>query len=196
MDEQYFNPSPQSAHDARVFEHTWAGRALRFETDAGVFSKRKLDSGTLLLLASLPKAFAGRALDLGCGWGAMGICMLAMWPGANVCMTDINARAVALARANLRANGLDAEVWQGDGLSQATGCFDLIATNPPIRAGKAVVYRLFEESLARLAPGGALYAVMRRQQGADSAARWLGERCGRVEIAGRGGGYRVFRARG
>ncbi len=193
MGEQYFSEQPASDHAERSCTIDCAGRALAMVTDAGVFSKGHLDPGTALLLSALPETLAGRALDLGCGWGAVGAWMAARWPGAEVALTDINARATALAERNLRANGLRAAVYQGDGLSAVPGALDLIAVNPPIRAGKAVVYRLFEEAVARLVPGGTLFVVIRKQQGADSAQRFLSSLMGKVEIVERGGGYRVIR---
>lgn len=194
MGEHYFSEAPASAHDLRSFTLEHAGRTLQFQTDAGVFSREHLDKGTALLLRALPDAFAGAVLDLGCGWGPVGVCLAARWPQASIVMTDINERAVALSCGNLQANGLRAEVVQGDGLTHLSTSFDLIATNPPIRAGKAVVLRLLEDSLAHLTPDGALYVVMRKQQGAESAQKHLQRLGAAVEIVERGGGFRVFRA--
>lgn len=194
MGEHYYSETPTSAHEVRRFTIEAAGRALAFETDAGVFSKEHLDKGTALLLEALPDRFEGRALDLGCGWGAVGVCLAARWPGAEIVMTDVNARAVALSAANLARNGLRAEVVQGDGLAHLDGPFDLIAANPPIRAGKTIVYRLLAESAERLSPGGALYVVMRKQQGAGSAQGYVASLGLAVEVVERGGGFRVFRA--
>ncbi len=196
MPEHYYTKTPTSGHDARAFSFAHAGRQLIFETDAGVFSKGHVDPGTAMLLKALPEAFAGRALDLGCGWGAIGAAMAAAWPGADVVLTDVNERAAALARQNLARNGLTAQVVTGDGFSAVKGTFDLIATNPPIRAGKAVIYPLFEQSAERLNKGGALLLVIRKQQGADSAVKFLSGVFSAVEILSRGsGGYRVIRAR-
>lgn len=195
MGEHYFSETPSAAHETRSFSYRYRGRSLAFETDAGVFSKAHMDKGTELLLKAVPEKFGGRALDLGCGWGAVGVCMASAWPEAEVVMTDINERAVELARENVGRNRLAAAVTQGDGLSRVEGTFDLIAANPPIRAGKAVVYRLFAESVERLEAGGELYVVIRKRQGAESAMRVLSELMGEVEVLERGGGFRVIRGK-
>ncbi len=192
MPDHYFTPQPSSAEDRVRFEHVDQGHTFRFVTDAGVFSREHMDKGTLLLLEALPPC-AGRALDLGCGWGGLGICYLRRNPGLTLVQADINARAVALTRENLAQNGLSAQVIQSDGLESVPGSFDLIACNPPIRAGKAVVYRLLDQAYAALSPDGGLYVVIRKQQGAPSAKAYL-ERCGgAVETVARGGGFWVLR---
>ena len=194
MAEHYYTQEPTSKHEEHAFTLECAGRALRFETDAGVFSKLRLDPGTALLLKALPENFSGRALDLGCGWGPVGCCMAARWQHARIALCDVNERAAGLARENLRRNNLSGEVSCGDGLDAVEGAFDLIAVNPPIRAGKAVIYRLFAQSAQRLTAGGNLYVVMRRAQGAESAEKELKTLFPKVETVERGGGYRVFRA--
>lgn len=194
MVEHYYTQEPTSKHEEHAFTLECAGRALRFETDAGVFSKLRLDPGTALLLKALPESFSGRALDLGCGWGPVGCCMAARWQHARIALCDVNERAAGLARENLRRNNLSGEVSCGDGLDAVEGAFDLIAVNPPIRAGKAVIYRLFAQSAQRLTAGGNLYVVMRRAQGAESAEKELKTLFPKVETVERGGGYRVFRA--
>lgn len=194
MTEHYYTKDPTSRHEEHAFALECAGRTLQFETDAGVFSKLKLDTGTALLLKALPETFHGRALDLGCGWGPVGCCMAARWQHARIALCDVNERAAGLARENLRRNNLSGEVSCGDGLDAVEGAFDLIAVNPPIRAGKAVIYRLFAQSAQRLTAGGNLYVVMRRAQGAESAEKELKTLFSKVETVERGGGYRVFRA--
>ena len=192
MPDHYFTQLPTSAEDRIDFEHVDQGHTLRFVTDAGVFSREHMDKGTLLLLEALPPC-SGRALDLGCGWGGLGICYLRRNPGLTLVQADINARAVALTRENLARNGLSAEVIQSDGLENVPGSFDLIVCNPPIRAGKAVVYRMLDQAFAALAPGGGLYVVIRKQQGAPSAKAHLAQYDEAVETVTRGGGFGVLR---
>lgn len=193
MPDYYYTQEPASAHKERSITARALGLTLTFETDAGVFSKNELDPGSRLLIESMG-ALSGRVLDLGCGWGPVGCCMAARWQHARIALCDVNERAAGLARENLRRNNLSGEVSCGDGLDAVEGAFDLIAVNPPIRAGKAVIYRLFAQSAQRLTAGGNLYVVMRRAQGAESAEKELKTLFSKVETVERGGGYRVFRA--
>ena len=193
MNDHYYTENPASAHDEWQIEADVLGNRLRFTTDAGVFSRDGLDTGTELLLNALPQLH-GRMLDLGCGWGAVGVALGAKAPELDIVMTDINARAVDLARRNLAANGVKAAVVQGDGFERVEGAFDAIITNPPIRAGKAVIYGLFDQARDRLNPGGALYIVIRKQQGAPSALKYLREQYKTAEVVDRGGGFWVIRA--
>ncbi len=194
MGEHYFTASPQSAHEERHFEFEFAGRVLRFRTDAGVFSKQHVDPGSALLCRSLPRDLSGDVLDLGCGWGAMTVMALARFPGLSVTMADVNARALALAGENLRLNGMQARALLSDGFAEIAGAFDAVITNPPIRAGKRVVYGFFEGAAAHLRPGGALYAVVRKQQGAPSALAFLKETYRKAEAIEKDGGYWILRA--
>ena len=196
MAEQYFAQQPHSGSQPKAFELSYRGRDYRFVTDSGVFSKGELDLGTRTLLDALPDQMTGRLLDLGCGWGAVGVVLAARHPEAQVVMSDVNERALGLARQNLAANGLSAQVLQSDGLAGLTGDFDLIALNPPIRAGKETVYRLFDQCAGRLNAAGALYVVIRKQQGADSARKHLKGLFAEVETVARKGGFHVFRCDG
>ena len=193
MGDHYYTEVPGSAHDERAVTVRALGQELTFLTDAGVFSRDGLDRGTELLLEALP-ALSGRVLDLGCGWGAVGVTLGKRYPGLEIVMTDINTRAVDLARRNLAANGVAATVVQGDGFAAVAGAFDAIVTNPPIRAGKAVIYGLFDRARDFLNPGGALYIVIRKQQGAPSALKHLQETYKTAEVIDRGGGFWVIRA--
>ena len=194
MPDHYYTQNPTAAHEERRFEVELLGSRLTFRTDSGVFSKAGVDAGTKLLIEALPP-LTGRVLDLGCGWGPVGVALGRRDPALKIVCTDINERAAGLTRENLRLNGVtNAEVVSGDGFASVTGTFSAIITNPPIRAGKQVIYGLFAEALAHLEPGGCLYIVIRKQQGAPSAIKYLGGIYHSVEIIARGGGYWVLRA--
>lgn len=192
--EHYFTPDPQGKHQLQKLELEILGQKLVFWTDRGVFSKRKLDRGTRLLLESIDLGEAKRVLDLGCGYGPIGITLAKLAPHVQFWLSDINKRAVELAQRNAEANGLkNCQVLCGDGFEPFSGeRFNLIVTNPPVRAGKKVIYELFAQAKDHLTEGGRLVLVMRTQQGAKSALRKLAEIYPRVEEAERGGGFRVL----
>lgn len=192
MPEHYFTEEPTAASRPAEIAAEILGQSLRFTTDSGVFSRSGLDAGTRLLVETVGP-IKGRGLDLGCGWGPVGVAMAKAVPESEWVMTDVNARAVELAKKNLRQNGAgNAEVVQGDGFEAVDGCFDAILLNPPIRAGKALIYHLFEEARQRLNPGGKLYIVIRKQQGAPSALTFL-RTLYDAEVIKKGGGYWVIR---
>ena len=192
MTEHYYTSAPTSEHEARHFNHVFAGRVLRFQTDAGVFSKQHIDPGSELLCKALPADLSGRVLDMGCGWGAMTILTLAKCPGCDITMADVNERALELAKENVAANRMQAKALISDGFASIEGEFEAVITNPPIRAGKAVIYKMFEDAKAHLVPGGVLYLVIRKQQGAPSALKFLKELYRKAEVIERDGGYWII----
>jgi 16S rRNA (guanine1207-N2)-methyltransferase len=194
MTDHYFTPGPRAEGGARAFPLTVRGHDFTFVTEAGVFSRTRLDRGTRLLLAELEINPTDRVLDLGCGWGAVGVVAARLAPQGHVTLVDINARAVELARANLAANGIaNAEALQSDGFAALPDRqFDLIALNPPLRAGLAVVHRLIADSREHLVPEGKFYLVARTQQGAIRLGKKMAEVFGNSDHLATGGGYRVF----
>lgn len=194
MADHYYTPAPQSEHKPARFSAQYRGHTLLFETDSGVFSRLAMDRGTAVLLDALPDSLAGDALDMGCGYGALGLSLLSANPALRLTMADVNARAVALAAGNAALNALHAETLESDGFSALTGRrFALIVTNPPIRAGKALIYRLFANGATALAPGGVMYLVIRKQQGAPSAKAYLETLFAHVAVTARDAGYWVLR---
>ena len=196
MNDHYFTASPGSEHRYQEAEYAYRGVTLRFLTDAGVFSRGEVDFGTDALLRALPDGMAGRVLDLGCGWGAVGVSVGKKYPACRIVMSDVNERALELARKNAALSGVRADAVQSDGLERVDGLFDYILTNPPIRAGKQVIYRLFAQSAKKLTENGALYLVIRRQQGAESALKYLKTIFGQVETVEKSGGFWVIRCCG
>lgn len=183
------DPTLKSARKPIFFE--LGGRVFRMTTDSGVFSRAGLDFGTRTMLENLAVTPGEELLDLGCGIGVVGIVAGALF-GARVAMTDVNERAVALAAENAAACGVDARVYAGDGCLHVPGLFDVVVLNPPIRAGKAVVYRLFREAREKLRDGGRFVCVVNKNQGAESASRELEAVFGNVATVARKSGYHVF----
>ena len=173
MNEFYYTSNPSSQSNERSFTVDFLDETCFFTYDNGVFSKGELDEGTTYLLSSLP-ALHGRILDLGCGWGPVGVILGKKYPAAEIIMSDVNERALALSRKNLAANGVtNAVCIASDGFEKIEGKFDAIITNPPIRAGKEKIYGMFDEAMVHLTEGSALYLVIRKQQGAESAVKYL-----------------------
>lgn len=194
MPDHYYTQSPQSAHNERTVSVSALGNTILCTTDAGTFSRDGLDFGTRALIDALPPLF-GNVLDLGCGWGAMGLILAAKYPQAQFSLTDINERAAALAEKNRLDNAIaNARVLTGDGFSNISGKFDFILTNPPIRAGKSVIYALFKDAFRFLAPGGKFYLVIRKQQGAKSAIAYLETVFPSVAMVEKSGGFWVIKA--
>ncbi|MFZ5826155.1 MAG: class I SAM-dependent methyltransferase [Bacillota bacterium] len=196
MSEQYFTSRPSAEHAETSFSATLRGMEFTFLTDAGVFSRDRVDFGSLLLIETMRIGPADTVLDMGCGYGPIGAVAARLAADGFVYMVDVNERAAGLARRNLRANGItNAEVRVGDALEAVRGIsFDTILTNPPIRAGKAVIYRMVDEAHAALKPGGRLWVVIQNKQGAPSMKKKLAETFGNVLDVERKGGFHIFQS--
>lgn len=167
---------------------------LEFYTDTSVFSKDKVDYGSKVMIHSLP-TLSGNILDLGCGYGAIGISIAKMNTEAEVTMIDINERAVELANRNLDRNRIkNAVAHVSDGFQQINKQFSAIVSNPPIRAGKKVIYPLFEQSKDFLLLGGSLYLVIQKKQGAKSAVEKLKSVFGNCKVINKQGGYWILQS--
>lgn len=192
MSDHYYTSEPSSKSEIKTLEIEQSGITLRFYTDSGVFSKNELDKGTQLLLASLPNK-GGSLLDMGCGWGPIGLFYKAANSGCSVYMCDINRRALSLAQKSAAYNKLDCCIFESDGFSSVSGVFDIIAINPPIRAGKAVIYKMFADSKMHLSEGGSLFIVIRKSHGAESAFSYLKTVFPCVEIIEKKSGYWIIK---
>ncbi len=189
-------PRSRSAPSERRF--LYRGELLAFTVDAGVFSSHGLDPGTALLIENLGVRPDDRVLDLGCGWGPVGVAAAKAATRGRVVLTDVNRRAARLARANLARNGiLQAEVRVGEDFAPvAAERFDLIATNPPYRIGRPRILDILTRAFDHLAPGGRLVLVGKGSQGIRYYQEWLEEHwAGPVTVLARGSGYRVLEAR-
>lgn len=196
--ETYFSARPRSHSVRREFRFLYRGELLAFTVDAGVFSSHGLDPGTALLIEHLTVGPSDRVLEIGCGWGAVGVALSRAAPRGSVVLTEVNRRAARLAEENLRRNrALNAEVRVGSLYEPvADETFDLIVSNPPYRAGRPVVLTILEQAAGHLRPGGRLLLVGKGSQGILYYQEWLRSHwSGRVEVLGRGSGYRVLEAR-
>lgn len=194
----YFDAQPQSDHSCQTIKFNLSGHNFQFITDSGVFSKKGIDYGSRLLIESVIADLDqphGRLLDLGCGYGPVGIIFKRLFPHLEVFMSDVNKRALSLARKNARLNQVDyVQIFESDGLENLPGNFDYILLNPPVRAGKNTVFSLYDQAVQRLLPGGRLYVVIQKKQGAASSEKYLQSLADEVEKISRSAGYWIWRA--
>lgn len=197
MSEHYFSSHPQSKSAPKLWTYEIDGIKYQFTSDIGVFSKNEVDFGTSLLIEHFRSPeIEGEILDLGCGYGPIGIAVATKYPDRKVLMADINERAVALSKQNIVLNQVaNAEVIQSDRFSNINDkSFAAVLINPPIRAGKQVIYSMFEESHEVLLENGELWIVIQKKQGAPSAMKKMEELFGNVERVGRSKGYFILRS--
>ena len=166
---------------------------MTFLTDAGVFSKKMVDFGSQLLLKCLEVNEGETVLDVGCGYGPLGL-SLAKAYGVQATMVDINNRALDLARQNAERNKVEATIFQSNIYEQIEGKFDHVISNPPIRAGKQVVHEIIEKSREFLKDGGDLTIVIQKKQGAPSARNKMEDVFGNCEIVKKDKGYYILRS--
>ncbi len=196
MSEHYYSRDPKVKSDPKEWSAVLRGKTLKFKTDAGVFSKGEVDFGSRLLAETfvMPES-EGAILDVGCGYGPIGLSIAASFPERSIHMIDVNERALSLAMHNARQNNIaNAEIYPSDALSAVTKKgFAAILTNPPIRAGKETVFNFYEGAFLKLVAGGVLWVVIQKKQGAPSTIERLEELFGNAEIVVKKRGYYILR---
>ena len=194
----YFKEDPNLASNIKTINYEVNGISMKLFTDNGVFSKNKVDEGSLAFLkVLLPLNLGNNILDLGCGYGSLGLTLAVYNKDARVTLADINSRALALCRRNAELNNVSQRVTilQSDIYTKIEGKYDSIVINPPIRAGKSVTYKMYEEAKQYLIDGGSLLIVIRKAQGAESAAKYIESIFGNVKLLDRHKGYHIYQAR-
>lgn len=193
----YYDQEPQSASKERTIQFEIYGKKISLVADNGVFSKNRVDEGSLYFLKTiLPLNLGKKILDIGCGYGTIGLTIALFKDEASVDLADINTRALALCEMNARNLDIKdrVKIINSDVYSNIKDQYESIVVNPPVRAGKIVTYAMYEGAKQRLIDGGCLYVVIRKAQGAESASKYIEELFGNVEMLGRHKGYHVYRA--
>ncbi len=193
----YFDLDPTLASKERNIEFMIDGRVITLVSDNGVFSKDKIDEGSLAFLKVIvPLRLSGNILDLGCGYGPIGLTIAMTSPEARLTLADINTRALALCEKNAELLGLSRRVTvlQSNVYENIEGTYDSIVVNPPIRAGKVVTYAMYEGAFAHLIDGGSLFIVIRKNQGAPSASKYIESIFGNISLLKRDKGYYIYQA--
>ncbi|WP_407887033.1 class I SAM-dependent methyltransferase [Levilactobacillus sp. N40-8-2] len=195
MTNHYYTQNPDVLHEEHHWPFTLLGNELLFTTDNGVFSKNQVDYGSRALLAAFnaDKTPAGPWLDLGTGYGPIGLALAKKWPERQVTMVDVNELALDLARQNAVANQIEnVEIKTSDIYEHVTERYAAILTNPPVRAGKQVVTTMLTGAKAHLLPGGTLTVVLQKKQGAPSAEKNMKATFGNCEIIKKDKGYYIL----
>ncbi len=196
----YYDDHLAENYQARQIEHVIGGRKLVFDSADGVFSKDKVDFGSHFLidtvLAESIEATGSHLLDIGCGYGVIGITLAIFNCDLTVSMIDINSRALALARQNIDRYQLTERVTVQhiDSYQDQTACYDVVVSNPPIRAGKATVFAIYQRAYNNLKQDGALYVVIQKKQGAASSKKYLIELFGNCLAIAKKSGYFILKS--
>ena len=187
----YFDKNTDTKSNEKTVHVNIKNNVYAFITDNNVFSKRGLDFGTRTMLESIDlNEISGDILDFGCGYGPVGIYIKSN-TNSNVDMVDINERAIELAKKNAKLNMVDVNIYYSDIYSEVTKKYDYIITNPPIRVGKEILYKILVGALDCLKENGKLIFVINKDQGAKSTMEYL-KTYYDVQILGKNKGFYVF----
>ena len=193
----YFTKNPTTPSKERTITYKINGLTINLTSDTNVFAKNGIDTGTLTLLKVITRLInTGKVLDIGCGYGVIGLTLASLIPDIQVVCSDINLRAVELTKKNARALELSERVTslQSNLYENIEGKFDTVVSNPPIRAGKKVLDEIYTGAYRKLNTGGHLYLVVRRKQGAESTVRRLKEIFAHVDVLNKDKGYWIISA--
>jgi 16S rRNA (guanine1207-N2)-methyltransferase len=188
MMEHYFSKKPKSRPEKNIISY----EGLQFHTSSSVFSKKAVDKGTALLIKEPKIKPNSKILDIGCGYGIVGISISKLYPETEVTMSDINERAIALTKKNLKLNNAKATVIKSNLFENIKENFDIILSNPPQHAGKDTCIKIIKDSFAHLNKGGSLQLVVRHQKGGKSLSKKMEETFGNVESIARKSGYHIY----
>lgn len=196
--DHYYTSKPSSESHREKWETVIQGKRFAYTTDSGVFSKNNIDVGSEVLMTTaetvdFPK---GNLLDIGCGYGPIGIYLAKAFPERNIEMIDVNERAIDLAQLNATENEVsNVQIYRSNLFEEVENKeFAGIISNPPIRAGKTVVHEILEKSHDYLVEGGYLLIVIQKKQGAPSAKKKMLEVFGNVERINLEKGYWILAA--
>ena len=195
MVDHYFSAKPRSSlakKDIRVEINRDGLHSFSLQSASGLFSKDKLDSATRLLIEKCDLS-GQKILDLGCGYGVVGIAIKKIFPEKEVWMSDVNERAVEIAQANVKLQKIEATVVKSD-LFESLEKFDCILSNPPYAAGRELCFMLIQESHNHLSKGGTLQLVARHNKGGKALGEEMKRVFGNMETLAKRGGFRVYKS--
>lgn len=194
MSNQYFENNPNLKSNQVEMTYYIKGKTMHFLTDNGVFSKKRVDFGSSLLIKTLPEMGEKKILDVGCGYGPIGLTIAKMNPKSKVHMIDINERAIELAFKNKMLNAVEnVEIFVSNIYENVHQNYNIIVTNPPIRAGKKVVWDITLGAIEYLDFQGEMWCVIQKKQGAESLLKGLKMTYTHVEVVEKENGYWIIK---
>ncbi len=190
--EHYYSEQQKSLLNIKKIRQKIKGKEFEFCTSSGIFSKERIDKGTLVLAENMVIDKNAKVLDIGCGIGILGIIAAKLF-NADAVMSDINKRAVMLAKMNAKLNNVKAEIYQGNLYEKIKNDdFDVILSNPPQTAGKELCFQLIEQSKKYIKDGGNLQLVARHNKGGKTLSKKMKEIFGNVKVIAKKSGYWVY----
>lgn len=198
MANQYFENSADLEHELKDFNFTLRNNNFAFTSDSGVFSRQTVDFGSRVLIEEIDfeEIPDGNILDVGCGYGPIGLSLAKEQSERKVDMTDVNLRAMDLAKKNAKANNVNnTNIFESNIYEKVTEKYALIVSNPPIRAGKDVVSGIISDAKDHLVKDGELWIVIQKKQGAPSAKKLMESTYNNVEVVTRSKGYYILRSK-
>lgn len=190
----YFTDNSDTISQPTQFIYNYRKYNFLFTSDHGVFSKNMIDYGSRILLDGFFKNEEKSLLDVGCGYGTFGICLKKVYPELKVDMVDINDRALSLAKLNAKNNNVDVSVYKSSVYENVHESYDIIVSNPPVRAGKEIVTAILTGAYEHLNQNGSLWIILQKKQGAPSAKKKMSEVFGQCEVIKRDKGYYLLRS--
>jgi 16S rRNA (guanine1207-N2)-methyltransferase len=190
----YFLHDENLKSNEYVVRYSFNNVDFHLVSDNGVFSKKRLDEGSYIFIKTLLSfSFLGKVLDLGCGYGAIGLTLKYFFKDKiDLTMSDVNSSCLDLSTKNLASYGLKAKVVNSDGFNNLLDTFDYILFNPPIRIGKEAIYKIYKDAFMHLNPNGHFLIVIRKDKGAESHVKYLETLFSKVTLLERERGYHVY----
>lgn len=189
----YYDEEQTSAFEPFLLNIKLKDLAFTVYSASGIFSFRRLDKGTEVLLQYCELPDAGRVLDLGCGYGVVACAVKMRKPECEVLASDVNERSLKLTRMNAKHLNLDIKVMKSN-LFDNIETVDVVLVNPPYVAGRKLIFKLIEQAQTKLSPNGNLQLVARHQKGGKMLEQKMQEVFGNVETIGKKAGFRVYKA--
>ena len=195
--EHYYTNNPTTESREKIINSTIANENFKFYTDNGVFSKESVDFGTKTMLESFnTEKENAQVADIGCGYGVISIFLAKKYPTFKFTMVDVNNRVLELSKKNIELNKIEnkVEVLESSSFDNVEGNFDIVLTNPPIRAGKKIVHKIMTDSYEHLNSQGELWVVIQKKQGMASCKKLLEDTFSMVEVVSKNKGYYILKA--